>query len=164
MIPRARYRVPAWESCERTPPCRSLRAWPACPDPRGGAVRPCRPISRAARAFTRLLPPVTPCSPAGARFDTRFPHNGPHGWPGWYAATRRHWTEGRTGQMSLLLIVALVGVLSALGPARAAAEEMCPMTPTVAALQECVNHAAGEGLINDAGVATSLLAKISAAQ
>ena len=66
--------------------------------------------------------------------------------------------------MRLLLIVALVGVLSALGPARAAAEEMCPMTPTVAALQDCVNHAAGEGLINDAGVATSLLAKISAAQ
>jgi hypothetical protein len=66
--------------------------------------------------------------------------------------------------MRLLLIVALAAVLSALAPARAAAEEMCAMTPTVAALQECVHHAAGEGLINEPGVATSLLAKVRAAQ
>jgi hypothetical protein len=66
--------------------------------------------------------------------------------------------------MRLLLIVALVGVLSVLGGARAAAEEMCPMTPTVAALQACVAHAASEGLITEAGVATSLLAKTNAAQ
>ena len=66
--------------------------------------------------------------------------------------------------MRLLLIVALAGVLGVFGSATAAAQEMCPMTPTVAALRDCVTHATSEGLIDNAGVAHSLFAKIDAAQ
>jgi len=66
--------------------------------------------------------------------------------------------------MKLLLIVLLAGVLSVVGSATAAAEEMCPMTPTVPALRDCVTHATNEGLIDNAGVAHSLFATLDAAQ
>jgi hypothetical protein len=66
--------------------------------------------------------------------------------------------------MRLLLIVALAGVLSLLAGTTASAQEMCPLTPTVAALRDCVTHATTEGLIDNASVAHSLFAKIDAAQ
>jgi hypothetical protein len=42
--------------------------------------------------------------------------------------------------------------------------ETCPMTPTIQALRDCVQHAVDQGLIDNAGVATSLFAKLDAAQ
>jgi FIMAH domain-containing protein len=66
--------------------------------------------------------------------------------------------------MKLLLIVLLAGVLSVLGSVTATAQEMCPMTPTVPALRDCVTHASNEGLIDNAGVTHSLFARLDAAQ
>lgn len=46
-----------------------------------------------------------------------------------------------------------------------AAEDMaCAMDPTVASLEQCVEHAAEMGAIDNAGVANSLLAKLNTAQ
>ncbi|HBY93080.1 MAG TPA: hypothetical protein DEP84_03800 [Chloroflexi bacterium] len=54
--------------------------------------------------------------------------------------------------------------LVATGPAFAQMTDECPHTPTVASLRECVQHAAGAGFIDNAGVAQSLLAQLDAAQ
>ena len=65
----------------------------------------------------------------------------------------------------LFALVVFVG-FSLLTPsmARAQTTDQCPLTPTIASLTACVEHAATEGLINNQGVTNSLLAKLDAAQ
>lgn len=65
-----------------------------------------------------------------------------------------------------LFVILLVAALSAFAVVPALADSMCTevMAPTVASLYDCVQHAYAQGHINDAGVAQSLLAKLSAAQ
>ena len=69
---------------------------------------------------------------------------------------------------TILAIVALLALgLVAFHPAPVSAEEMeCPGhgMNTVQGLTMCVEHAVSMGAITDQGVATSLLAKLSAAQ
>ena len=66
----------------------------------------------------------------------------------------------------VLLVVLVLLSLSATGTVRAQAMtlETCPMTPTIQALHDCVQHAVDQGLIANAGVATSQFAKLDAAQ
>lgn len=60
--------------------------------------------------------------------------------------------------------VALIAAVS-LGSMPAVAQQMdCPMAPTVQSLQDCVEHAAEMGAIDDAGVANSLLVKLRSAE
>ena len=67
--------------------------------------------------------------------------------------------------LALFALVAFVG-FGLLTPkmVRAQTTDECPLTPTIASLTACVEHAAAEGLINNQGVANSLLAKLDAAQ
>jgi hypothetical protein len=60
----------------------------------------------------------------------------------------------------------LVLLLSLALPAAASAQDMpdCPMTPTISALSDCVQHAVQMGHITNAGIARSLLADLHAAQ
>jgi hypothetical protein len=65
----------------------------------------------------------------------------------------------------MFALVAFAGFsLRTPGMARAQTTEECPLTPTIASLTNCVEHAAAEGLINNQGVTNSLLAKLDAAQ
>ena len=62
--------------------------------------------------------------------------------------------------------LALILLLSFMLPATAAAQatDDCPMTPTIAALSACVQHAVDMGHITNKGVARSLLVELKAAQ
>ena len=62
--------------------------------------------------------------------------------------------------------VALLLSLTLVLPATAAAQatDDCPMTPTIAALSACVQHAVDMGHITNKGVARSLLAELKTAQ
>jgi hypothetical protein len=66
----------------------------------------------------------------------------------------------------LLFLLSIVGVLVLLAaPAFAADDMTCgQMDATIASLHQCVQHAQEMGHITNAGVATSLLAKLDAAQ
>ena len=66
--------------------------------------------------------------------------------------------------LALFTLVAFVG-FGLLTPkmARAQTTDACPLTPTIASLTACVEQASTEGLINNQGVANSLLAKLDAA-
>jgi hypothetical protein len=67
--------------------------------------------------------------------------------------------------LALVTITALAGFsLIATGTARAQTTDECALTPTIAALTTCVEHAVSQGLITSQGVANSLLAKLNAAQ
>jgi hypothetical protein len=67
--------------------------------------------------------------------------------------------------VALFALGAFIGFsLLTTGMARAQTTDECPLTPTIASLTACVEHAAAEGLINNQGVANSLLAKLQAAQ
>lgn len=61
----------------------------------------------------------------------------------------------------LLSATILVGAMTAL-PAQADCPSM--MAPTLEALNECIQHAITSGIIDNGGVATSLLGKIAAAE
>lgn len=61
-------------------------------------------------------------------------------------------------------VVLLILGLSTVGAARAQAMEACPHDATVQSLQACVQHAQSQGLIDNAGIARSLRAKLDAAQ
>jgi hypothetical protein len=62
------------------------------------------------------------------------------------------------------VLVAFVGFnLFTSGAARAQVTDECALTPTIAALTTCVEHAASQGIIDNQGVANSLLAKLDAA-
>ena len=62
--------------------------------------------------------------------------------------------------------VAVLLSLTRVLPATAAAQatDDCPMTPTIAALSACVQHAVDMGHITNKGVARSLLAELKTAQ
>src|SRR6266700_2491096 len=65
----------------------------------------------------------------------------------------------------LFALVAFVGFnLLTPGTAGAQTTDECPLTPTIASLTTCVEHAASQGLITSQGVANSLLAELNAAQ
>jgi hypothetical protein len=67
--------------------------------------------------------------------------------------------------IALFAIVAFVGFnLLNPGTARAQTTDDCALTPTIASLATCVEHAASQGIITSQGVANSLLAKLDAAQ
>ena len=71
------------------------------------------------------------------------------------------------GILSVIAVVAgLLASLLAAGPVRAQPPmtDSCPHTATIASLRTCVQHAAGEGIIDNRGVAVGLLAKLDAAQ
>jgi hypothetical protein len=67
--------------------------------------------------------------------------------------------------LALFALVAFLGFnLLTPGTARAQTTDECALTPTIAALTTCVEHAASQGLITSQGVTNSLLAKLDAAQ
>ena len=67
--------------------------------------------------------------------------------------------------VALFALVAFIGFnLLTPGTARAQTTDDCALTPTIASLTTCVEHAASQGLITSQGVANSLLAKLDAAQ
>ena len=67
--------------------------------------------------------------------------------------------------LALVTITALAGFsLIATGTARAQTADDCALTPTIAALTSCVEHAASQGLITSQGVTNSLLVKLNSAQ
>ena len=67
--------------------------------------------------------------------------------------------------IALFALVAFVGFnLLNPGTARAQTNDDCALTPTIASLATCVEHAASQGIITSQGVANSLLAKLDAAQ
>src|SRR5712691_67959 len=67
--------------------------------------------------------------------------------------------------VALFALVAFLGFnLLTPGTARAQTTDDCALTPTIASLTTCVEHAASQGLITSQGVANSLLAKLNAAQ
>ena len=67
--------------------------------------------------------------------------------------------------IALFALVAFVGFnLLNPGTARAQTTDECALTPTIASLATCVEHAASQGIITSQGVANSLLAKLDAAQ
>ena len=67
--------------------------------------------------------------------------------------------------LALVTITALAGLsLIATGTARAQATDQCALTPTIASLTTCVEHAAQQGFIDNQGVTNSLLAKLDAAR
>lgn len=67
--------------------------------------------------------------------------------------------------VALFALVAFVGFnLLSPGIARAQTTDECALTPTIASLTTCVEHAASQGIITSQGVANSLLAKLDAAQ
>ena len=63
---------------------------------------------------------------------------------------------------AVALLLSLTLVLPA--TATAQATDDCPMTPTIAALSACVQHAVDMGHITNKGVARSLLAELKTAQ
>ena len=65
-----------------------------------------------------------------------------------------------TSVVFAFVVFGLVGM----PPAQAQANDNCPLKATVHSLQVCVQHAAEQGLINNQGVANSLLRKLEAAQ
>ncbi len=67
--------------------------------------------------------------------------------------------------VALFALVAFVG-FNLLTPrtVRAQTTDDCALTPTIASLATCVEHAASQGIITSQGVANSLLAKLDAAQ
>ena len=68
--------------------------------------------------------------------------------------------------ISGLLVAIMLSGLSFAWPATASAQEhdMCEHDTTIVSLVHCVHHATEMGHIGQAGVATSLLAKLNAAQ
>ncbi len=58
----------------------------------------------------------------------------------------------------------LVTVAVSTQTARAASMDTCVHAPTIASLHDCVEIMAAQGIITDQGIATSLLAKLNAAQ
>ena len=70
--------------------------------------------------------------------------------------------------MRSLVVALLVGVLALTVAAPALAADMVgcdhPMEPTLESLHHCVMHAAEQGIVDNSGVATSLLSKVGAAQ
>ncbi|HEX9132803.1 MAG TPA: winged helix-turn-helix domain-containing protein [Ktedonobacteraceae bacterium] len=67
--------------------------------------------------------------------------------------------------VALFALVAFVGFnLLTPGTARAQTTDDCALTPTIASLATCVEHAASQGIITSQGVANSLLAELDAAQ
>lgn len=67
--------------------------------------------------------------------------------------------------VALFALVAFIGFnLLTPGTARAQTTDDCALTPTIASLTTCVEHAASQGLITSQGVANSLLAELNAAQ
>jgi hypothetical protein len=67
--------------------------------------------------------------------------------------------------IALFALVAFVGFnLLNPGTARAQTTDDCALTPTIASLETCVEHAASQGIITSQGVANSLLAILDAAQ
>lgn len=66
----------------------------------------------------------------------------------------------------LVVVILVLLSLGAAGTVQAQTMTMdtCLMTPTIAALHDCVQHAVDQNLIDNAGVATSLFAKLNAAQ
>ena len=60
-----------------------------------------------------------------------------------------------------LLALSLVGVDTA---GIQAMDDTCVHAPTIQSLADCVQHAADQGFIDNAGVTTSLLSKLDAAQ
>jgi hypothetical protein len=67
--------------------------------------------------------------------------------------------------VALFALVAFVG-FNLLTPrtVRAQTTDDCALTPTIASLATCVEHATSQGIITSQGVANSLLAKLDAAQ
>ena len=63
-----------------------------------------------------------------------------------------------------MVVALLAASLFIYRPAHATTLEECSHEPTIQSLRACVEHAAMEGLIDDAGVAQSLFAKLDAAQ
>ena len=69
--------------------------------------------------------------------------------------------------MRMLMTAVVLVAVALLGAPKILAQEMCPgteMTPTIASLASCVERSLAIGLIDSAGVANSLLAKLDAAQ
>jgi hypothetical protein len=67
--------------------------------------------------------------------------------------------------LALVTITALAGFsLIATGTARAQTIDECALTPTIASLTTCVEHAASQGIIDNHGIANSLLHKLDAVQ
>jgi predicted negative regulator of RcsB-dependent stress response len=65
----------------------------------------------------------------------------------------------------LVALVAIAGLnLLTTGTARAQTRDDCVHQPTITSLKTCVEHAADQGIIDNQGVAHSLLAKLDAAQ
>jgi hypothetical protein len=62
--------------------------------------------------------------------------------------------------LALMLLIAMMLPATAM----AQATDDCPMTPTIAALSVCVQHAVDMGHITNKGIARSLVAELKAAQ
>lgn len=76
-----------------------------------------------------------------------------------------HRAAVRAAVVAILTTVGmLVIVVSPAQTARAASMDMCAHAPTIASLHDCVEIMAAQGIITDQGIATSLLAKLNAAQ
>lgn len=70
----------------------------------------------------------------------------------------------RRALLPYMYLIAALGILFAAAPAWAHEDCPEPMEPTIEALHHCVMHAVEMGHIDQSGIATSLLAKLSAAQ
>jgi dTDP-4-amino-4,6-dideoxygalactose transaminase len=69
------------------------------------------------------------------------------------------------GAIAVFALVSFTGFnLLTPGTAGAQTTDDCALTPTIASLTSCVEHAASQGIITSQGVANSLLAKLNAAQ
>jgi hypothetical protein len=66
----------------------------------------------------------------------------------------------RNPRLRAVLVVSLLRA----SPAQAQTNDNCPLDATVQSLQLCVQHAAEQGLIDNQGVANSLVAKLEAAE
>ena len=66
---------------------------------------------------------------------------------------------------AVLATIALLGLFTLRAPtASAQGSDSCAYEPTISSLQTCVQHATDAGLIDNQGVANSLLAELDAAQ
>jgi hypothetical protein len=82
-----------------------------------------------------------------------------------YFERRQLMMKRRFVVVALFALVAFIGFnLLTPGTARAQTTDDCALTPTIASLTTCVEHAASQGLITSQGVANSLLAELNAAQ
>jgi hypothetical protein len=70
---------------------------------------------------------------------------------------------GMTRLAAIALIILALSTFAS-GTALAQPAEMCPMLHTIQSLRDCVHHAEAVGAIDNIGIASSLLAKLSAAQ